>query len=356
MLWYSRPAARAWRCAAAPAEVLEFHRGLPEYAPTPLTELPSLAAELGVGRVLVKDESQRLGLPAFKALGAWWAIYRTLTDRLGGCSLAGDLAERLKDDPVELVTATDGNHGQAVARMARLLGIPALVFLPDVVSERSVAAIRAEGAVVTVLPASYDAALVAAADASAEHPRRVLVQDSAWPGYEVVPALIVDGYSTLFREIDSQLELQPDLVVVPMGVGSIAQAAVTHYRSGPGAPAVLGVEPARAACVTTSLVAGELVTVPTSTTVMAGLNCGTASSLAWVVLQAGLDASVTVEEAEAVQAVADLGALGISSGASGAATLAGLRAALAADPTHREALGLTPDSTVVLISTEAAPD
>jgi diaminopropionate ammonia-lyase len=89
---------------------------------------------------------------------------------------------------------------------------------------------------------------------------------------------------------------------------------------------------------------------------MAGLNCGTASSLAWVVLQAGLDASVTVEEAEAVQAVADLGALGISSGASGAATLAGLRAALSADPTYREPLGLTPASTVVLISTEAAPD
>jgi diaminopropionate ammonia-lyase len=332
--------------------VLEFHRSLPEYAPTPLTELPSLATELGVGRVLVKDESQRLGLPAFKALGAWWAIHRTLTDRVGGCSLA----EQLKAHPVELVTATDGNHGRAVARMARLLGIPALVFVPDVVSERSIAAIRAEGAAVTVLPDSYDAALVAAADASAEEPRRVLVQDSAWPGYEVVPALIVDGYSTLFREIDSQLELLPDLVVVPMGVGSIAQAAVTHYRSGPAAPAVLGVEPARAACVTTSLLAGELVTVKTSTTVMAGLNCGTASSLAWVVLQAGLDASVTVEEAEAVQAVADLGALGISSGASGAATLAGLRAALAADPTYREPLGLTPDSTVVLISTEAAPD
>jgi diaminopropionate ammonia-lyase len=307
--------------------VLAFHQSLPDYRPTPLTEVPALAEELGVGRVLVKDESQRLGLPAFKALGAWWAIHRTLQDR---------------PDVTELVTATDGNHGRAVARMASTLGLKAHVFIPDVVSERSIEAIRSEGAAVTLIADSYDAAVVAAADAATGS--SVLIQDSAWPGYEVVPQLIVDGYSTLFCEID----LQPDLVVVPMGVGSVAQAAVTHYRSGPAAPVVLGVEPARASCITSSLLAGEPVTVPTSTTVMAGLNCGTPSSLAWPVLRAGLDAAVTVEEAEALQAVDDLGAAGISSGASGAATLAGLRVA-------RDRLPLTETSTVVLISTEAAP-
>jgi diaminopropionate ammonia-lyase len=311
--------------------VQAFHESLADYAPTPLREVPSLADELGVGRVLVKDESQRLGLPAFKALGAWWAIHRTLQDLTG---------------PVELITATDGNHGRAVARRATMLGLPSHVYIPDVVSERSIEAIRAEGATVTVLPDSYDAAVAAAASAATG--RRVLIQDSAWPGYEVVPQRIVDGYSTLFREID----LQPDLVVVPMGVGSVAQAAVTHYRSESPAPVVLGVEPARAACITASLQAGEPVTVTTGTTVMAGLNCGTPSSLAWPVLQAGLSASVTVEEDEALRSVEDLGAEGISSGASGAATLAGLRAALAAG--HRDALGLTAGSTVVLISTEAS--
>lgn len=334
MLWYSNPAARAWRCTDAPAEVLAFHEGLADYKRTPLTEVPSLAAELGVGRVLVKDESQRLGLPAFKALGAWWAIHRTLQHHA---------------EPIELVTATDGNHGRAVARRAAMLGIPSLVFVPDVVSERAIEAIRAEGATVTVITDSYDAAVVAAASAAGGN--RVLIEDSAWPGYEVVPQHIVDGYSTLFREIDSQLDEPPDLVVVPMGVGSVAQATVTHYRSGSTAPALLGVEPARASCITSSLLAGQPVTVPTSTTVMAGLNCGTPSSLAWPVLHAGLDASVTVEESEAIQAVEDLGAQGISSGASGAATLAGLRAVR-----DRDALGLTATSTVVLISTEAAPE
>jgi diaminopropionate ammonia-lyase len=159
----------------------------------------------------------------------------------------------------------------------------------------------------------------------------------------VIPQHIVDGYSTLFREID----VEPDLVVVPMGVGSIAQAAVTHYRSGPTTPALLGVEPASASCVTTSLLAGDLVTVPTGKTVMTGLNCGTASSLAYPVLRSGLDYAVTVEDDAALQAVGDLESAGISSGPSGAATLAGLRAA-------RDRLDLTPDSTVVLINTEAA--
>jgi diaminopropionate ammonia-lyase len=324
--WYHNASAREWRTTPAPTEVLAFHQSLPAYRPTPLTAVPALAAELGVGQVLVKDESQRLGLPAFKALGAWWAIHRALRERPG---------------PAELVTATDGNHGRAVARRASMLGLSAHVFVPDMVSDAAIAAIRTEGATVSVVPGSYDAAVAEAAAYAGDE--RLLIQDSAWPGYEVIPQLIVDGYSTLFREI----AVQPDLVVVPMGVGSVAQAAVTHFRSEAAAPMMLGVEPSAAACVTTSLLAGELVSVPTSKTVMAGLNCGTPSTLAWPVLRAGLDHAITIEDDDALQASADLGAAGISSGPSGAATLAGLRAA-------RPRLDLGPDSTVVLISTEAA--
>jgi diaminopropionate ammonia-lyase len=296
--------------------VLAFHQGLADYAPTPLHDVPALAAELGVGRVLIKNESQRLGLPAFKALGAWWAIH---------CAL--------QPDTEVLVAATDGNHGRAVARRARMLGLRSHIFIPDVVSAGAIDAIRSEGATVSVLHTSYDATVVAAAESVTTG--RLLIQDSAWPGYEVIPQTIVDGYSTLFHEID----VEADLVVVPMGVGSVAQAAVTHCTS------VLGVEPSSAACITSSLLAGHLVTVETGTTVMAGLNCGTPSSLAWPILRDGLHASVTVEDADALQASEDLAALGISSGPSGAATLAGLRAA-------RDSLDLSADSTVVLISTE----
>jgi diaminopropionate ammonia-lyase len=359
--WYSRPEARAWRTDPAPADAHVFHTSLPSYAPTPLVELPELAAELGAGRVLVKDESARLGLPAFKVLGASWAVYRTLTRRFERGSTVATRGSR-RDLPVsldelresldgrtELVTATDGNHGRAVAWMARLLGLPARVFVPEVAGAAVRTAIESEGAEVVVVPDSYDAAVMTAHRVAREDPDRLLVQDTAWPGYEEIPRLIVDGYSTLFREIDQQLGKQgAGLVVVPMGVGSLAQAAVVHYRSGAAAPAVLGVEPDTAACVTESLLAGRPVSVPTAATIMAGLNCGTPSSLAWPVLRDGMDAAVTVDDTEAALAVADLTRLGVSSGPSGAATLAGARAAL----TRRPSLA-GPATTVVLLNTEA---
>jgi len=329
--WLYRPEARTWRCAPAPTEVRAFHRSLPGYAPTPLVELPSLARESGVGRLFVKDESARLGLPAFKVLGASWAIHRALANRPPG--------------PVTLVTATDGNHGRAVARTARLLGHRAHVYVPRGVPSAAIDAITGEGATVTEVDGSYDDAVRRAAGT----PDAVLVQDMAWPGYERVPGWIVEGYATLCAEIDGQLPADPDLVVVPVGVGSFAQAVITHYRSRPAgrAPVLMSVEPTAAACVLESLRRGELVGVETGETVMAGLNCGTPSSIAWPYLRGGLDAAVAVADADSVRAAADLARLGVSSGFCGAAALAGLRAA-------RGELGLGPDSVVVLLSTEGA--
>ncbi|GAA4592479.1 diaminopropionate ammonia-lyase [Planotetraspora phitsanulokensis] len=345
--WFARPEARLWTCAAAPAEVRDFHTSLPEYAPTPLTELPSLAGELGVGRVFVKDESLRLGLPAFKALGASWAIHRVSSDRPPGAR-------------IRLVTATDGNHGRAVARMARVWGHSAHVFVPDGVHESAMSAIHAEGALIERVRGSYDEAVRQAAR-SADEPDAVLVQDMAWPGYEKIPGWIVEGYSTLFAEIDAQMGGvgSPDLVVVPAGVGSLAQAAVTHYRSRPvsrPAPAVLTVEPDTAACVLASLTAGEPVEVETGTTTMAGLNCGTVSSLAWPYLRDGLDAAVAVTDAACAAAARTLRSLGVPCGPCGAASLAGVRAALTGtgDAERRAALAAGPDTVVVLLSTEGA--
>jgi diaminopropionate ammonia-lyase len=337
MGWFANPTARRWSCPAPSAAARPFHAGLPGYAPTPLVELPAVAAELGVGRVLVKDESDRLGLPAFKVLGASWAVHRALA--------------RATDRPAELVTATDGNHGRAVARTARLLGLGAHVLVPDGVHPAAVAAIEDEGARVTVLADDYDAAVRAAA-ARAREPGALLVQDTAWPGYTEVPGWIVEGYATLFAELDEQLSGPAGLVVVPAGVGSLAQAAVAHQRSRPGGAAVLAVEPDAAACVQAGLVAGRPVPVPVGRTVMTGLSCGTVSALAWPVLRDGLDAAVTVTDDEAAAATRDLADLGISAGPSGAAALAGARAALAADPRRRAALRVDGASTVVLLNTE----
>ena len=346
--WFAQEGARAWRCAPIPAEVRAFHASLPGYMPTRLVEMPAIARELGVGRVFVKDESARLGLPAFKALGASWAIHRAL-------------AERPSAGPVTLVAATDGNHGRAVARTARLLGHRAIIHTAPGIHPAAIAAIEGEGAEVVLGATDYDDAVREAAR-TADRPGAILVQDMAWEGYEAIPAWIVEGYATLCLEADEQLAAAgaggPDLVVMPVGVGSLAHAVVTHYRSLPSgtAPALLSVEPVAAGCVLQSLRLGTLTSVPTSHTIMAGLNCGTPSSLGWPTLQAGLDAAVAIDDGACRRAMADMAANGVAAGPCGAAALGGLRAALgganAAD--RRAALGLTPDSVVLLLSTEGA--
>jgi diaminopropionate ammonia-lyase len=329
-------------------------------------ELPSLAEELGVGRLLVKDESTRLGMGAFKALGASWAVARVVASRsdvnVDGLGLDDVRALAATLSGLRLVTATDGNHGRAVARMAAWLGVDALVFVPDVMREGPQRAIESEGATVVRVRGSYDDAVAEAAAAVRGEPAAALVQDMAWPGYDEVPDWIVAGYATMFSELDAQLPdlgvEQVGLVAVPVGVGSLAQAVVARYRDGrdPVPSALLSVEPDSAACVLASLHAGGLVSVPTVDTVMAGLNCGTPSLSAWPYLRAGLDAAVAVTDQAATCAAHDLAGLGVSSGPSGAATLAGARAALLGEGsgTRRAALGVDAGTVVLLLSTEGA--
>lgn len=396
--WYANPAARSWTCPQ-PRSPRAFHRLLPGYAPTPLTEVPALAAELGAGRVFVKDESSRLGLPAFKALGASWAVHQILVNGTGGAvppsaapagtapagtappggQVPGTRGTGAAGTPLSLtelralaaarpglvlVTATDGNHGRAVARVADLVGAAARVFVPTVTTAAAADAIAAEGAEVTTVTGAHDDAVAAAARWATSRPGAVLVQDTAWPGHERVPGWIVEGYSTLFAEIDEQLTRAgagpAALVSVPVGVGSLAQAAVEHYRSRPPgtgpATALLSVEPDTAACVLASLRAGRRVSVPTADTIMAGLNCGTVSTIAWPCLAAGLDAAVAVTDALTRRAASDLASAGISAGPSGASSLAGARAAVTGPGSRgrRDELALGPAATVVLLSTEAA--
>lgn len=345
---------RTFTTRGVPSDVREFHRSLPGYSPTPVVDLPELAAELSVGRVVAKDESDRLGLPAFKALGASWAIARTL---------------RARGNPEHhtIVTATDGNHGRAVARFARQLGHAADVLVPTGIHPAAVQAIRDEAAHVTVVHGSYDDAVQAAADHAAEHDGRLLVQDTAWPGYEEVPGWIVEGYSTIFRELDEQVADPdgggPQVLVVPTGVGSLLQAALVHHRRVAAAPdtVVVSVEPVVAACVAASIRAGRPASVATGTTTMAGLNCGTMSSLAWPLVGPGLDAAVTVTDRQARSAAADLATLGVHAGPCGAASLAavrtirrrGCRGTGSPEPGRTLDL-LTPDTTVVLLVTEGA--
>ncbi|MCY0905556.1 diaminopropionate ammonia-lyase [Arthrobacter sp. H14-L1] len=361
--WYSNPSARDFPSVSAPGHVLDFHLRLPGYAPTPLRDCPELAAELGVGRVFVKEEAERFGLPAFKMVGASWAVCRALAattsepDRLW----TFDELRKQLDGGVRLVCATDGNHGRAVAHTAALLGLKARVFVPASIGQRAKDGIVSEGAQLTEVDEPYDNVVRKAARAAAADPQALLVQDTAWAGYEQIPGWIVQGYSTIFREIDAQLRdaraSGADVVVTPCGVGSLIQATVAHYRgegrgAGVASPSLLSVEPEESACLLESLRAGRPVSVRTGPTRMAGLNCGTVSSIAWPVLQGGVDAAVTITEDQDLQAVRELARLGLDSGPCGAASLAGIKV-VAENAALRQAMGISAASVVVLLSTES---
>jgi diaminopropionate ammonia-lyase len=356
--WASHEGARHWTSAPVLARAHAFQASLPGYQQTPLVELPDLAAELGVATVFVKDESNRLGLPAFKILGASWAMNWALSERSGFDAPATSLTElRERSGRVTLVTATDGSHGRAVARMAALLGLATRIYVPAGTTKETVEAITSEGADVVQTDLIYDEVVWAAATSTAGHPDDLLVQDTAWRGYEQVPNWIVEGYGTLFHEVDLQLgERATQLVAVPTGVGSLLQAGLQHYRDSAldQRPALLAVEPLTAACVTASLAAGKPISVDTSEpTIMAGLNCGSVSTIAWPAIRAGLDASVTVTDEQARVAMHRLNELGVPAGPCGGASLAGVRQALD-DPDHRALLSITADSALVLISTDGA--
>jgi diaminopropionate ammonia-lyase len=309
--------------AAAYPNTLAFHQALPGYAQTPLVDAGPLARELGLERLWVKDESRRFGLPAFKFLGASWAISRLL----GGGANVDVLARRAHERGIErLTTATDGNHGRAVARMAALVGLRATIYIPGAMRPARRDAIASEGAELVVVPAGYDEAVRRSLADAAGDPACRAVNDADLDGGSPVAAWVIDGYSTLFRELDEQLpsDAAIDVVLLQTGVGAFACAGVRWAASHGVMP--IAVDPSGAACIAASLEAGRPVTVETSGTAMAGLDAATPSATAWPTLSAGLAGAIVVADDEADRAARDLASLAIEAGESGAAGLAGLRA------------------------------
>lgn len=225
------------RALRSNAEGIEaFHRQLPEYNETPLVSIPAVARELGVAHLLVKDEGLRFGLPSFKILGASWAVFRAVAKRvnLPSSTALDALGQAARAYGLRLVACTDGNWGRACARMARHLQIEIRVFVPKTMDEATQTRIRDEGAVVIVMPSTYDEAVKAAGEESTRT-GSLLVQDTAWPGYEEIPRWAVEGYSTTLAEVDRQVRIsigkQVDLAIASAGVGSFVQAVAAHYKS-----------------------------------------------------------------------------------------------------------------------------
>ncbi len=322
--------------------------GWPNYSPTPLISLPALAQECGLADVAIKDEGGRFGLGSFKALGGAYAVAM--------------LKEAHADNPV-FTCATDGNHGRAVAWGAERAGSRCIVFLHSRVSDAFAAAIAAFGAEIVRVPGSYDDAVRLCA-ATAERAGWIIVSDTAWPGYEAVPRMVMCGYALIADEIAAMPEtVAPTHVFLQGGVGGMAAtlvAALADCYPNP-LPRFTVVEPATADCLLASARRGTHTTVKgPHETIAAGLACGEPSTLAWPILDAGVSDFMTVTEAAFANAVRRLGRPvagdpAIVAGPSGAAGLAGVLAACGS-PDARTRLGLDATSRVLVINTESDTD
>jgi len=350
-----------------------FHATLPGYAPTPLVKLDGFAKAVGVRAVYLKDESKRFGLNAFKALGGSWAIADYLKETL---ALEGEVTfDRLCTalagrEPITFITATDGNHGRGVAWTARVLGQKAVVYMPKGSAAERLENIRAQGAQARITEYNYDDTVRMAAR-DAEKNGWVLVQDTAWPGYETIPTRIVQGYGTLAMEIVEQLrdrgEDVPTHLFLQAGVGSFAGAVlgcmVETY--GKDYPITAIMEPDKADCVYRSAAAddGKLHFVTGDMdTMMAGLACGEPCTVVWPVLNGYADAFVSCDDETAAQGMRLLGrpqgndpvVVSGESGAVGAGLLERIMSGRYED--LRKALKLDESSRVLLISTEGDTD
>ena len=332
---------------------IEFHKELKEYNNTPFVSLPSLSAKTGVKNIFVKDESKRFGTGALKVLGASYAVNHYVSN----------------EEIIGICTATDGNHGRAVAWAAKQKGIKAVVFVPSYTAQSRIKAIENEGAKVLVTAGNYDEAVQEAAFFAREKHFK-LIQDTAWREYQDVPAYITAGYYTELIEISQQTQQltnpKIDVVFVQAGVGSWPSAVVHFIRKYLNNKdiKIVCVEPYESDCIYESIKNESIASTRKSQeTIMAGLNCGTPSVLAFEILKQGVDAFLLISDQHTIDAIKYLNAPipgdpYISAGESGASGLGGFLAVMNnhALADLRLKLGINDQSNVLVFNTESVTD
>ncbi|MCW6122736.1 diaminopropionate ammonia-lyase [Clostridium sporogenes] len=354
-----------------------FHQSFPQFTKTPLVNLDNLAKHLGIAGVYVKDESYRFGLNAFKVLGGSFSMGKYLAKRLGK-----DISElsyekltseeaRKKLGDITFITATDGNHGRGVAWTATQLNQKSIVYMPKGSSLTRLENIRKEGAEASITEFNYDDAVRLAASQAKEN-GWVMVQDTAWEGYEEIPTWIMQGYGTMASEALEQLrELnieKPTHIFVQAGVGSLAGAVQGYFASvfKDECPITVIVEADEADCLYRSVVAGDGKTRAVTgdmPTIMAGLACGEANTIGWEVLKYYSSTFVSCPDWVSANGMRMLGNpikedKKIISGESGSVTSGLLNAIMTNDDMKelREQLKLDQNSRVLLFSTEGDTD
>lgn len=355
-----------------------FHESFPQYTTTPLAKLDNMASYLGLKEVYVKDESYRFGLNAFKVLGGSFAMARYIAKQTGKdvSELPYNVltSEELRNEfgQATFFTATDGNHGRGVAWAANKLGQKAVVFMPKGSTETRLKNIQKENAIATIEEVNYDECVRMAAAAAAKTPNGVVVQDTAWDGYEEIPAWIMQGYGTMAMEADEQLTAygcdRPTHVFVQAGVGSLAGAVQGYFanRFPENPPKVVVVEADVAACLYKGAKTGDgsiQIVDGDMQTIMAGLACGEPNTISWDILRNHVDTFVSAPDWAAAKGMRMLSAPikgdpQVVSGESGAAPFGVLACIMLMDEYKelREHLGLDENSRVLLFSTEGDTD
>jgi diaminopropionate ammonia-lyase len=345
-------------------ELLDMLKACPAHRETPLHALPALARRLGVGEIRIKDESQRFGFGAFKALGGVLAVYSRLSGAIGEAYHVSASFEEVMNGkhrevtgPYVFTTASSGNHGRSVAAGARLFGNRCIIFLPKFTSAEKEAAIRARGAEVIRVDGDYDTA-VAECRRQAEANGWTIISDTSWPGYEETPRDVMRGYTVLVEEVIRQWPTGPTHVFVQAGVGGLAAAVIGYLwaRYAPR-PRFIVVEPESADCWFQSNRAGKpTLASGNADTAMGGLACREISPVTWPVVGLATDWFMTIEEDRVMPARKLLahpldGDPAIASGPSGCAGLAGLLR-VAEDEDAFKRLHLDRGSRVLLINSE----
>ena len=355
-----------------------FHKSFPQYDRTPLTALEHMAEFLGLGRLYVKDESYRFGLNAFKVLGGSYAMARFIAKETGRdvseLPYSVLTSEELKKEfgQATFFTATDGNHGRGVAWAANRLGQRAVVHMPKGTTKARLENIAREGAQVDIQELNYDDCVRLAAREAAETPRGVIVQDTAWEGYEEIPSWIMEGYGTMAMEAGEQLkeagDERPTHVFVQAGVGSLAGAVVGYFANlyADNPPIFVVVEAQAADCLYQGAKAGDgaIRTVGGDMeTIMAGLACGEPNTISWDILKNHVKVFISLPDWAAAQGMRMLAApikgdAPITSGESGAAPFGALAAIMTMEEYAdlKAAIGLDETSRVLVFSTEGDTD
>lgn len=355
-----------------------FHESFPQYSVTPLARLEQMAAYLGLGQVYVKDESYRFGLNAFKVLGGSFAMARYIAKQTGKdvSELPYEVltSQKLRQEfgQATFFTATDGNHGRGVAWAAARLGQKAVVLMPKGTTQTRLNNILAEGAQATIEEYNYDECVRRANEMAGRTEHGVMVQDTAWEGYEEIPSWIMQGYGTMAMEADEQLAEygcdRPTHVFIQAGVGSLAGAVQGYFanRYPDNPPKVIVVEADAAACLYKGAMKGDgsVQTVDGDMdTIMAGLACGEPNTISWDILKNHADTFAAVPDWVAAKGMRMLAApikgdAPVTSGESGAAPFGALACIMTMEEYGelREHLGLNRDSRVLLFSTEGDTD